>query len=114
MKMVMNSYIDSLLPYTRFQIQYSQTIIPTARFSSASSKGKTRVQVKTTKAGNITYKYHQGSWDCGLNSQGIDNPHFILKKAKKIKRISPIAGLNLEDPYPKEIIQNLVKRIASV
>jgi hypothetical protein len=114
MKMVMNSYIDALLPYTRFQIQYSQTIIPTARFSSASNKGKTRIQVKTTKAGNITHKFYQGSWDCGLNSQGIDNPHFILKKARKIKKISSMAGLDLENPYPSEVIQNLIKRIASV
>ena len=110
-KSVINSYVDALLPYTKVQIQYSQTVIPTGRFSSSSNKGKTRIKVKETKAGNLTHNYFQGSWDCQMNSQGIPNPHFILKKAKRIKKINFDIGIDFENPYPNFIIENMIKRV---
>jgi len=112
-KSVVNSYVDALQPYTKVQIQYSQTIAQTGRFSSASNKGKSKVFVNESNTGKLSYSYFHGSWDCSFNSQGITNPHYIVKRARKIKRIDPASGIDPDNPYPEEIIQKFIKRVAT-
>lgn len=115
LKVVLNFYIDALLPWTKLQAQYSQTVIPTGRFSSSCSSGKSRVIVNTTQTGNLTYNYYQGSGDADLNLQGIPSKiHMIMKKAKRIKRISSESGIDPNNPYPQEVMENLIKRITAL
>jgi len=115
LKVILNFYIDAFLPWTRVQAQYSQSVIPTGRFSSSANSGKSRVMVNTTKTGNLTYRYYQGSGDADLNLQGIPSKlHMILKKARRIKKIPPEAGVDPDNPYPFEVMRNLIKKITAL
>ncbi len=114
-KLVVNSFVDSLQPYTRCQAQYSMTVIPTGRLSSASNDGREGILVKTSdKTGKITYEHHKGSWTAGLNTQGFSKDEGGLVKAKKIKNIGADANLNLEKPYSDEITFDFVKTLAGI
>lgn len=113
-KLVVNSFVDRLQPYTRCQAQYSMTVIPTGRLSSSSNSGREGVFVKTTKAGSLTYSYDKGSWTAGLNTQGFSKEDGRPVKAKKIKGIGASAGLNLDTPYSEEINFELVRTLAEI
>jgi len=116
LKCLCNSYVDALVPNTRVFLQYNQTIIPTGRLASSSSNGKERVTVKeSAKTGRVTYRHASGAWSCGFNSQGINNPRYKLSKAKRIKKINEdTAGVNLHDPYPKFVRDELVKNCSFI
>jgi DNA polymerase-1 len=111
LKLLLNSYIDALIPFTRVQLAYSQTVIPTGRLSSSSSESKERVAVKEGKNGLI-YTYHKGAWTAGMNSQGIVRSKYKLFPAKKIKAIPEAAGINLEKVYPQWVVEGFVKEAA--
>ncbi|HEC66806.1 MAG TPA: hypothetical protein ENI23_16145 [bacterium] len=115
LKAIINCYTDALLPYTRVQLQYSQTVIPTGRLASSSSKGRERIQVKESKKTHvISHKYFQGSGDCGLNSQGINNPPYRMAKAKRISQIPTEAGIDVAQPYFEWVERFLLKAIGDI
>lgn len=113
-KLVLNCYVDGFGPFTRSQIQYSQTVIPTGRLSSSSNKPKERVVVKENKGGHLSYKYDKGAWTCGMNSQGINTAYLEYVKCKRIKRIPEAAGVDIEQPYSEKVISEFVKKMVAV
>lgn len=115
LKSLANSFVDSFLPWTRVQLSFSQTNVPTGRFSSASGDGKERVTVKQSdKTKKLSYAYTRGSWDCGFNSQGVPNPFFKTAPARRITALPPEAGINLAAPYPVEVDQAFIKGLAEL
>lgn len=114
LKLVTNSYVDAYLPYTRSQAQYSLTVIPTGRLSSASNDGREGVICNITDKGNVTYHYHKGSWACGFNTQGVPKPDKKMEIAMKLAAIPPEAGIDLTQAYPKELQLEFLKLIAQV
>lgn len=111
---ILSSYTCALMPYTHVQLQFNQTNVPTGRFSSSSSGGTVHniVVKESKKTGKLTYKYERGTGDCGFNSQGIPAHQYRTAKAKRILRIPPEAGIDLEFPYPKAIHQKFIKAVA--
>jgi len=111
-KMIQNSYVDSLLPFTKVKLGFSQTVIPTGRLSSeASSKGAERVQSIEHKNGKMSYIYKKGGWSCGFNCQGVNNPFFRLKSAKRMKKLPKSVGIDLNNPYPTFVTEKIVKQL---
>jgi len=113
-KLVINSYVDAFIPYTRSQAQYSQTVIPSGRLSSSSNSGREGVIVSLTDKGNITRHYVKGAWSAGINSQGVPKPDKKRAEANRINKLPEIAGINLDNPYPPEVELELVKLLAGV
>ena len=112
--MMANSFVDAFIPYTRVRLSYQQTVVPTGRLSSSSNSGRERVIVGTTDKGSISLKYKRGAWDCGFNSQGVNNDPFRTAKARHILTIPELAGINIENPYPNFVMDEMVKNIAGI
>ncbi len=113
-KLITNSYVDAFQPFTRSQAQYSQVVIPSGRLASSSNNGREGVKASLTKTGNITYKYDKGAWSAGINTQGVAKPDKKQAEAKRICKLPPSAGINIENPYPPEVELELVKLLAEV
>lgn len=114
LKALVNSYSDYLMPNTRLQQQYSQTVIPTGRLSSSSSKGVERVTTKVSKTGAIGYKYVAGSGDAGMNTQGVNNSYGDTLKVRRIKKISPDAGFDVNNLYDDKTREDFYKALSSI
>ena len=112
LKAIANTYVDSFLPWTRVNLAFSQTTAATGRLSSSSSDGKERVTVKEGKSSALSYKYERGSWDAGLNSQGLASGALRTAKATVIKRLPAAAGIDCTNPYPVEVEQKFIKELA--
>lgn len=112
---IINSFVCSYLPYTRVQLQFSQTNVPTGRFSSSSNKGTLhQLYVKYSDKGKQSTRYEMGTGDAGFNSQGINSKiTHRLGKARKIKKIPENSELNLENVYPEFIHQEFIKELVS-
>ena len=107
---LVNSYVDEVLPYTKVQLSFSQTNVPTGRLSSSSSDGAERATLSIAKkTGRKKYVYHSGSWDCGFNSQGVSSDPYKLKACKKVTKLPDWAGINFDDFYSVEV-RDLFKR----
>ncbi|MFA5071094.1 MAG: DNA polymerase [Candidatus Pacearchaeota archaeon] len=113
-KFITNSYIDSVLPYARSQVQYATTVAPTGRLSSASNGGRDQIIVKETATGNITYNFDKGDWSSGVNTQAISKDEGKNKVLNCIKSLPVECGLNFEDPYGKEVEVSFVERVAQI
>lgn len=113
-KMVVNSYVDDLLPFTRCQVQYSTVVAPTGRLSSASNGGREKILVKITPAGNVTYAYYKGDWSAGINTQAISKDEGGMNEAKRIVDLPPEAGVNLQTPYSESVEFEFVKTLAQI
>lgn len=115
LKNLCNSYVDAVLPYTKVQLSFSQTNVPTGRLSSDSSNGAERVTVKVSdKTKKRSFKYDAGDWTCGYNSQGIPNPGFRTRKVKKIKALPPEAGFDLDALYPDWVHKTFLQLLAEM
>jgi len=112
LKVACNFYTDAFTPWAKGNIAYSQTVIPTGRLSSSSGSGKSAVQVKYKK--NYSYKYVRGSYTIGLNTQGVPNPYLQQIKAKKMTKLPPEAGLNIEAPYSDNVKLEMIEAAASL
>lgn len=112
---LVNSYVDAVLPYTKVQLSFSMTTVPTGRLSSSSSGGAERVTLKVTgKSQKRTYTYHHGTWDFGANSQGIPNPSFRCVKAKRLTKLPEGIGIDKDNLYPSWIDDQFLKGLAEV
>jgi DNA polymerase-1 len=115
-KCIANSFVDARLPYTKVQLSFSTTVIPTGRCSSncgkSSQKDRVVVQQKKTK---ITYNYQkEKGWMAGFNAQGVPNDPYIEAKAKKIKKLPDSAGFKLGNMYPIEVGESFIKEIVKI
>lgn len=115
LKALANSFVDAHLPWTRIQLSFSQTNVPTGRLSSSSGDGKERVTVKfSEKSKRASYEYKRGSGDCGLNSQGIPNPYFKTAPARRITSLPPEAGISLSALYSEEVRNQFIQNLAAL
>ena len=112
---LVNSYVDAVLPYTKVQLSFSMTTVPTGRLSSSSSDGAERVTLKVTgKSQKKNYTYHHGTWDFGANSQGIPNPSFRRVKAKRLTKLPEGIGIDKDNLYTSWVDDQFLKGLAEV
>lgn len=112
-KMLVNTYSDAMLPYTRAMLSFSITTAETGRLSSSSSKGCQRVTMNITdKTKKKTFAYNPGDGSIGMNSQGIPSGQFRQLKAKRIKALPPEAGIDLKALYPGWVDDAFLRSVA--
>lgn len=107
-KMLTNCWVDAHLPWTRVKLAFSQTRTATGRLASAGNDGKKRVSVRQGKKG-LLYTFRRGSWEAGINAQGVPAGPFRTAPARRIGKLPPGAGLDLENPYPPDVEQAFIE-----
>jgi hypothetical protein len=119
-KCVVNSYVDTLQPYTKVKLSFLQTKADTGRLSSSSNRGCDKVvaiEAKTKKR-TMSYRFDKGGGDAGINSQAIPSkPPLMVAKARRIKKIGVESGFDLADKvslYPKEVYETFIIKVASL
>ena len=116
-KFIKNSYVDSLHPFSRVPLSYSQTRVPTGRLSSSSNGQLEQVLCspqKPTKKNPETmkYKYISSSGDCGYNHQAVTSAPYVLKTAKKLTKI-PDEILKMSHEIDEKCLLEAIKEICS-
>ena len=112
-KALLNTYVDSVLPNTRVQPQFSLTVAPTGRLSSSSNKGVTGMLVKE-KNGKYTTNLEIGTGDAGFNFHAMPSSPYQESGARLIKSLPPECGLNFDQPYGAEVDLQFYKSVVSL
>lgn len=110
---VVNSYICAFMPWAKIQIQFVMTKT-TGRLASSCNKGALHnLKVNIGKSGKISPVYKKGTGDAGLNCQAINSrPPYMKIKARKILKLPQEAGIDVQNPYSKEVDEMFIKSFA--